>query len=141
MGTGAASFASPTNTTIGVVAITNSAGPTMQITLTLGFEPGTNKQNEVFTWTGTGKQDNLIVGTHRINPSDQVQAIQVFTQYDLLDGNGMQWSLSSYNNFSYDGLQGSLMMGNIAPPPPESPLYQSPLYTNMIVYIYWQTGY
>jgi len=118
----------PANATIRVNGITNSGGWSQQII----FETPDKK---VYTWQGTGNQNNQVIGQMEIGPyTTGGQVLNVAMNYD--SGKGFQPSQVKVDSFNMDGLSGYIVGGQDGGGRPSGDAYW-----NTILFVYWAEGY
>ena len=118
----------PGNSTIRLTGITNSGGWGQQI----AFETPDGK---LYDWTGSGDQNNTVVGQMEIGPySTAEQMLTVTMAYDA--GSGYQPSQTETDSFNMDGLSGYVVGGQDAGGRPAGNAYW-----NTILFVYWAYGY
>jgi len=118
----------PPGSTIQISGFTNSGGWGQQIALE---PPGGN----LVVWTGTGNQNNHLVGQISIPQQKQAEnPLVVAMSYDA----GKGWQPSDIQIFAYEtsGIKGYVIGGQDGGGRPYGPAYW-----NTVVFIYWCVGY
>ena len=118
----------PANSTIRLTGITNSGWWGQQIT----FETPDGKQIQ---WTGTGGQNNQVVGQTEIGPYTTPEQMLTVTMAND-PGNGYQPSQIQADSFNMDGLSGYVVGGQDSGGRPSGDAYW-----NTILFVYWAYGY
>ncbi|HZS48147.1 MAG TPA: hypothetical protein VFC63_23970 [Blastocatellia bacterium] len=119
----------PPNSTIQVSGFTNSGGWGQQIAV----KPPSGQQPVV--WTGTGGQNNHLVGQITIPKQSQAQdPLEIAMSYNP----GKGWQPSAIEIFSYEmpGIKGYVIGGQDGGGRPNGPAFW-----NTVVFIYWCVGY
>ena len=121
-------FPLPASSTIKVTGFTNSGWWPQRIVLTLP-----NGQN--VTWSGTGAQDNSVVGSIDLAPlPDADGTIAIAMEYDA--GQGFQPSAMGSVAYEMDGLYGFVVGGQDA-----GGRGAGQAFWNTVVFVYWANGY
>lgn len=119
----AISLSLPANSQIKVIGITNSGMWTQRIVVN-----GTK-------WTGTGSQNNNIVGTCVLEPDANTRSISIDMAYSE-NGNTFLPSAMILEPFSAPGLEGYVVGGQDG-----GERSKGPAYWNTMTLVYWSKNY
>ena len=118
----------PANSSIRLTGLTNSGGWGQQIAFT-------TPDGKLYDWTGTGNQNNTVIGQMNIGPYKTAeQMLTVTMSYDA--GKGYQPSQIQPDRVNMDGLSGYIVGGQDAGGRPNGNAYW-----NTVLLVYWAYGY